>query len=383
MACQILAFNRLRNIQRIVLKSLFRKFDGLFLVTVVLPTLLAVLYYGFFASDVFISELRFVVRSPDKPASSGLGVILKSAGFSNAGDEIYVAQNYVRSRDALEELNGDNYMAKAYGSPAISVFDRFNPFGWNGTFEDLYKYYRGKVNIDHETVSSTTTLTVRAFTPQDAHRINTELLGQAEEIVNQLNERGRDDLIGFAQQEVDEAETASRNAGSALASYRNRSGVVDPEKQAAVQLEMISKLQDELIASQAQLLQLTTYTPKNPQIPVLRTRIRGIQREIDKQLGLVAGDRKSLAAAAEQYQRLQLESQFADRQFAAAMTSLQDARNEARRKQAYVERIVEPNVPDEALEPHRIRGILATLVLGLIAWGILTMLLAGVREHKD
>ena len=65
------------------------------------------------------------------------------------------------------------------------------------------------------------------------------------------------------------------------------------------------------------------------------------------------------------------------------MTSLQDARNEARRKQAYVERIVQPNLPDEAAEPRRLRGILATLIVGLIAYAIASMLLAGIREHKD
>ena len=64
------------------------------------------------------------------------------------------------------------------------------------------------------------------------------------------------------------------------------------------------------------------------------------------------------------------------------MVSLQDARNEAQRKQAYVERIVQPNVPDDALEPRRIKGVLATLVIGLVAWGVLSMLLAGVREHQ-
>src|SRR5690349_15086575 len=68
--------------------------NWLFLVTVVVPTLIAILYYGFIASDVYISESKFVVRSPDKPAVSGLGVILKSAGFANAGDELYAAQSF-------------------------------------------------------------------------------------------------------------------------------------------------------------------------------------------------------------------------------------------------------------------------------------------------
>jgi capsular polysaccharide transport system permease protein len=115
----------------------------------------------------------------------------------------------------------------------------------------------------------------------------------------------------------------------------------------------------------------------------LKTRIASLQRQIAEETSKVAGSQGSLAGTAAQYQRLSLESQFADKQLAAAMTSLTDAQNEARRKQAYVERISKPNLPDEALEPRRLRGILTTFVLGLIAWGILSMLLAGVREHQD
>jgi capsular polysaccharide transport system permease protein len=368
---------------RVLMKSFIKKINGLMVLTVIIPTALAVLYYGFFASDVYVSESRFVVRSPDKPASSGLGVILKSAGFSNSGDDIYVVQNYVKSRDALKALNSKNFIRNAYGAQNISIWDRYNPLGWDGSFEDLYKYYQGKVGVEHETVSSTTTMTVRAYNPEDAHKINLLLLQQAEELVNRLNARGRKDLIEFALREVEEAKEASRRAGSALASYRNQEGVVDPEKQATVQLQMISKLQDELITTQSQLLQLRTFTPDNPQIPVLRTRVKGLKKEIDEQLGRVAGNRRSLAATAEQFQRLQLESQFADKQLASAMASLQDSQNEARRKQAYVERIVSPSIPDEALEPRRLRGVIATFVLGLIAWGILSMLLVGIREHND
>ncbi|MBU2586617.1 MAG: hypothetical protein KJ872_00720, partial [Alphaproteobacteria bacterium] len=78
----------------------------------------------------------------------------------------------------------------------------------------------------------------------------------------------------------------------------------------------------------------------------------------------------------------QLRREFADKQLGIALASLQDARNEARRQQAYVERVSQPSLPDDAVEPRRLRGVLATLIIGLVAWGILTMLLAGVREHK-
>lgn len=365
------------------LKASLGKVRPLFLCVVVIPTVLSILYFGIFASNVYISESQFVVRSPDKQATTGLGMLLKTTGFGSSGDEIYAAQDFMLSRDALAALNRGNAFVRAYTAPTVSVFDRFGSFGTGYSFEDLYKYYKKKVDIRQDSTSSIVTLNVRAFTPRDAARFNERLLEMAEATVNKLNERGRQDLIRFAQREVDEAKAKSRAAAQALSVYRNQAGVVDPEKQATVQLQMVSKIQDELIATRTQLRELRAYTPQNPQIEILDVRAKGLAREIDEQLGLIAGDRKSLSSRAAQYQRLSLESQFADKQLASTMASLEEARNEARRKQAYVERIVSPNTPDEALEPRRLRGVLSTLILGLAAWAIISMLLAGMLEHKS
>jgi len=356
--------------------------DKLFLLAVVLPTLLAILYFGFFASDVYVSESQFVIRSPDKQSTTGLGVLLKSSGFSSADDEVYAAQDYVQSRDALRALNANDAVARAYGNEHVSIFDRFNPLGFSGSFEALYKFYQGKVGVGYDTSSAVATLTVRAFSPDDAYRFNSQLLALAEGLVNRLNTRGRRDMIEYASREVQDAQMAARNAAVALAAFRNNHGVVDPEEQAKAQLAMISKLQDELIGSRVQLEQLQSMAPENPQVPILRTRIAGLQNQIDQQMGRVAGDRRSLSASAVQYEKLELERELADKRVAAAMTSLQSAEDEAQRKQAYVERIAEPSRPDEAAEPRRLRGIFATFMLGLIAWGIAHLLLAGLREHR-
>lgn len=362
---------------------LLRRINPLFLATVALPTFIATIYFGFLASDVYVSQSQFVVRSPDKPAASGLGILLKSVGFSNAGDEIFITQDYIKSRDALKALNERGQVEEAFGNPSISMFDRFNPLGWNRSFEDLYDYYGKKVQVEHNSTSSITTLTFKAYRAQDAQRMNERLLELAEGLVNRLNTRGEVDLLGYAQREAREAEVEARRASQALAAFRNTQGIVDPEQQATAQLQLVSKLQDEVIGARLQLQQLQALAPENPQLPLLRTRIAGLSRQIDAELGRVAGGNRSLSASAVRYQRLALDREYADKRLAASMATLQEARNEARRKQAYVERIVQPNLPDEAQEPRRIRGIFATLILGLVAFGILTMLLAGVREHRD
>ncbi|TYK71969.1 hypothetical protein FSY45_23200 [Comamonas sp. Z1] len=365
------------------LKHRLSRINRLFLLTVAAPTVVATVYFGLMASDVYVSESRIVVRSPEKQVATGLGALLKGAGFSRAQDDSYTVRDYVLSRDALKEIDDALAVGKAFSSTSVDRVSRFGGLDFDTSFEALHRYFQKKVDVQQDSASSITTLTVRAYAAQDAQNINQKLLELSEGLVNRLNERGRQDLIRSAAVEVAEAEKKSKAAALALSEYRNAKGVVDPERQATVQLQQVAKLQDELIITKTQLAQLRTFTPQNPQIPALEKRASTLQAEMEVENIKVAGGERSLANKAAEFQRLALEREFADKQLATALASLEQARNEAQRKQVYIERIAQPSLPDIALEPRRLRSILATFVLGLVAWGVLSMLLAGVREHQD
>lgn len=357
--------------------------DRVLLILVAVPTLLAIVYFTFWASDVYTSESRFVVRSPERPARTGLGSLLQGTGFSKTQDDSHTVREFILSRDALQVLVERVKLKAAYGSKDVDVLSRFAGLDFDDSFEALHRYYQDKVDVQTDSSSSIVTLNVRAFTAQDAANANRILLEQSEELVNRLNERGRRDLVRYAQNEVVQAEKAAKLAALNLSNYRNAQNVVDPERQAAVQLQQVAKLQDELIATNTQLVQLQTFIPANPQIPALRNRSRTLQSEIAKETARVAGGTSSLANKAAGIQQLALETEFANKQLGSALASLEAARNEAQRQQVYLERIAQPSLPDVAQEPRRLRSVLAALVLGLVAWGILSMLLAGIREHQD
>ncbi|WP_228727376.1 hypothetical protein [Novosphingobium aureum] len=364
------------------LASLARR-HWLAVICVVIPGLLAGVYFAFVASDVYISESRFVVREPDKPAATGLGLILKGIGFSNSGDELMATREYILSRDALAALDRKGGFERAYRRPGVAWTDRFDPLGLSGTFEDLYDYYAGTVSVERDSTSGVAVLRVRAFTGADAARFNRRLLAMAERRVNAMNARGRSDLVRQGIAEVEVAKRRSLAAAQALGAYRDQRRVADPQQQGMVTLQLVSKLQDELVRSRTMLAQVRGLAPDNPQIPVLEQRVAMIAREIDREIASVAGSPASLAATSVEYQRLVLESEFADKQLAAAMTSLEQSRSEAARQQAYVETIAQPNLPDSPLEPRRLRGIVTVIVLGLVAWGIVHMVLAGLMEHRE
>lgn len=371
------------NFSLSAIKAKLLGMNCLFALTVAIPTSLAIIYYGLIASDVYISEAHFVVRSPEKQSSVGLGGLLSSvaSGFSKSLDDTHSVHDFMHSRDAMLDVNKTLPLRDVYGHS--DWFGRFNPLGLDDSNEALHRYYQKRVSIALDSTSSISILHVRAYSAEDAVRINERLLTIGEGLINKLNERGRQDLIQFASKEVNAAEDRSKTAAKTLSDYRTLKGVVDPEKQSSIQLQQISKMQDELIVTRTQLAQVESLSPENPQIPALRNRIASIQGEILSETNKVAGGNSSLARKAAEYQRLALDREFADKQLASAMVSLEQARNDAQRKQLYLERIVQASKPDVAVEPKRLRSIFSTFILGLVAYGILSMLFAGVREHQD
>jgi capsular polysaccharide transport system permease protein len=356
----------------------------LFVLTVLLPTLLATLYYGVVASDVYISESRFVVRRPDHSEPSALGSLLSGTGLGRSQDDTYSVHDYALSRDALRQLDSDLGLQKAYSASSVDLINRFPGLDWDRSFEAFFLYYVDHVSIDYDSTSAITTMQVRAFTPELARDVNERLLQMSEKLVNQLNERSRLDLVEVAEREVAKAEARDKQAGVELATYRAKGGVYDPDRESALQLDTVTRLREELRIVESQLGNLRQIAPSNPQVATLQAQASRLRASIaDESARVVGKGAGSLSAKSPVFYRLALEKEIADQQLAAAIASLDAARSEAARKQLYLERLVQPNLPDTAVEPRRLRSAFTVFVLGLVAWGVFSLLLAGVREHAD
>lgn len=365
------------------MKLHLRRIDALFVLTVLLPTLVAGLYYGLVASDVYISESRFVVRSPQRQAVTGLGALLQSTGFARSQDDTYSILDFVRSRDALSKLDEALKLRAAFSDPSIDAFNRFPGWDRDASFEALYKHYLKHVDVTYDTASSIAVLRVRAYTAEHAYQVNALLLQMGERLVNDLNSRSRNDLLVAARQEVTDAEERAKAAAVALSSFRARGGVFDPERQGNVQLQSTARLREELLAAETQLAQVRQVSPANPQIPGLQNRVELLRRAINDETARLVGRNSGPTAQSPVFDRLSLEKQFADRQLVAALAALDTARAEAQRKLLYLERLVQPSRPDSAMEPRRLRSVFTVFVVGLVLWGVVSLTVASVREHVD
>lgn len=355
----------------------------LLLLLVVVPTCAAALYYGLIASDIYISESRFLVRSPQHQEQSGVLSQLLGGGGSATRDETYAVHDYIVSRDALQELEQKLSVRRAFSATHADLFNRFPGLTRDQSFEEFYRYYGEHVGVDYDSASSISVLTVRAFTAQDAYQINNQLLEMSERLVNTLNDRSRHDLIEFADNEVKIASDKAKEASLALLSYRSSKSVFAPDQQAALQLTGVARLQDQLISTEADLAQISKLSPSNPQIAALESRAESLRHSIATEAAKVTSASGSLSAHSPQFERLTLELGFADKQLGVALAELEAARSQAQQKQLYLERVVQPNLPDKAMQPRRARSVFTVFMVGLICWGVARLLIASVREHMD
>lgn len=357
--------------------------DPLFWLCVVIPTFCLVIYYGLIASDVYTSESKFVIRSPNEQSVSGIGLALKNIGFNASSDDSYLVRDYLTSRDAVQNLKDGLNVQEKYSADTIDVVSRFGVIG-EPTFESFYEYLNKKISIVYDPASSISSLQVEAYTAEDAQKINEELLKMGEVVINRINTNAKNDILVAAENEVKEAQEASRQAAVSLAEYRVSNEVFNPEGQSTLLLQEISKLQDALIQTETQLTQARLLTPDNPQIKAMETRIQSLNKSIKEKSAQVTGARAgSLSNRSVEYQRLQLEKELVDRQLMSAMAAYEQAKNEFNKKQLYLETLAIPSLPDEATKPKRFRNVLSGFVFGLLLWGVLRLFVAGVREHND
>lgn len=354
-----------------------------FLVGVVLPVLVSAIYFFLIASDQYVSESRFVIKAPNQRSGqiSTFANLIQTTGLSGGQEQSNQVIDYVRSRSALQALSKEVPLGKVYASDSADFFSRF-PKPWQqDAREDLHDYYREKVVIGRDVDTGLVVLRTTAFDPKDAARINESLLRQSETLVNELNERARVSAISESESRVQEAEARAMAARKAMASYRNKAELVDPLKQAGGVVEIANRLISERAALEAQLSTLRRVTPDHPSIGALRERIASLTQEIDQQTARIVGGGNSISGKLPAYEALALEQELSSQLVMLARASLEQARTDALKQQFYLERVVDPNVPDLPEYPHAWRNVLTILGFALCLYFIAWMFIVGILEH--
>jgi len=358
----------------------------LFLVVVVVPTTLCAIYYLLIAAPLYVSEAEFVVHTRNQSQSMGLGSMLQSVGVSLGSEQetdAYEVQNYMVSRDAVDELVRKHQLRDILDRPEGDFLFRFPRLLESSNFESLYKSYQRFVDVNLDTQTGISSVRVRAFRPEDAQAVASALLVSGEGLINRLNDRAMADALAQSQRQVDEAEKRVVEVQTALTKFRNSERLVNPTQSSTAGVDLLYKLEEQLDELRAERGGLAAAAQDNPQLPAIDQRIAAYQNQIEGERARLAGQSSSIAPDVSEYERLTLERDLAAKTLEADFAGLETARLDARRQQLFLERVVSPNLPDRALEPYGLLTVFIVFISTLVAYVIISLIIAGLREHRQ
>jgi capsular polysaccharide transport system permease protein len=361
--------------------SLLRR-HWLFASTVCVPLALAILYYGFIASGQFISETRFVIRTSSHNDIGNLASFMQDQKISRASDETFAVAEYLKSRDILSSLVANTGLRAILSRPGADFVNRFPNFYSRDNLEELYEHFLGIVDVRIDAQSGIASLRVRAFQPDDAQTLATAMLNDAESLINHMNRRVFEDTIRLANTAVEEERAKFVDVENRLTQYRNTQNVVDPNKESAAALDRLGKMMVSLMQSESALSQEIAEAPLNPRIESLRASVASIREELAEQRAKISGSETSLVNKLSEFDQLMLDRELASRSLMAAVARYASARQDLLQQQYYLQTVVAPNLPDLALYPKRLWGILLTLGVSLCVFWIARSVLQNIMEHE-
>jgi capsular polysaccharide transport system permease protein len=355
----------------------------LFFVLVIIPTIFASIYYGIVASDVYISEAKYSVRSNSESGASGfLQSVISLGSPENSHEDTLIIQEYISSRDMLEELDKRLRLREHFSSNKLDVVSRMSH---NASTEDFLKYYRKMTEIDVDSSANIITIRTHSFDPQTSQNIAREIIGLSEKLVNKLSDRIVNDSLQFARSELENAEVLVRTANDKLTNFRSESHSIDPDQETSAVLGIITSMETQLASARAELTEMSNFMrADSPQMKVLRGKVNALSSQVKeerKRLNSGENSGKDYTKLIDGYAPLLLEQELTKLRYTSALTSLEAARIEAQSKQRYLISFVSPNIPDEALKPERLYSVLVILFGLSIMYAIGGLVWAAIKDH--
>lgn len=351
------------------------------LVVVGIPTLVATIYFGLFASDIYVSESRFAIRSAKSGSSTtGLAAILSSSVVSGGGQDTSVVADYTHSQDMLKRVSEKLDIARHYTSTDVDILSRLDD---DATQEEILDYFKEHVVMMRDTSSDVLTLKVRAFEPRIAQQLSELVIELNEELVNTLSSRIEEDALQTARDEVQRASEKVHEASSQITRFQNDNSSLNPAAESSAILGMVTGIETKLIEARAELSEKLAYMRESsPDVITLKNRVNALSRQLRLEKGrVVGGDGGQMNNLIESYQPLMLDQEMAQQQYASALTSLEVARIEAQRKKQYLITFIQPNLPDQALEPRRFSEIMTVMVFSFLLYLIGGLMWSALKDH--
>lgn len=343
-----------------------------------------VLYWGVLASDRYVSEAHVIVQHTDVASGQPTDFtgLLSSLGSASRQEQLQL-RDYLMSSDLLRVLDKRLGLRGHFADRRHDLLSRL----WDGGApqEIFYDYAQRRISVEFDDYAGVLVVRCQAFDPAMAEAMTRAMVQEGERYMNELMHRLARNQVEFLERQVALQATAAQQKRQKVVDYQNRHGLLSPQSTAESVTNLVSKLEAQLVDLQTRRSALTSYLAADSAAVVeLDAQIATTRRAMEAAAGRLAGaSGRGLNRNLDEFQRLQNDAQLATDLYNTALVALEKGRVEATRTMKMVSVLQAPSRPEYPAEPRRAYNILVCLLVTLALAGMVQLLLAIIRDHRD
>lgn len=354
----------------------------LYALLVIVPTLVVLGYSLLLASEGYSSQAQVMVERETSISTPELPIGNLIGNAPNKVDAL-VVKRFMRSPNMLSHLDARLNVLEHFSSDTIDWWHRL-PL--DATAEDRLAHFRDHLEIELDEESFVLDVQFTAYDPDYAKAIADELVERAERFVNEVNQDLARQKMAFAESEVDRAHERLTSASREIVRVQREHEMLSPETESRAASMVIGGLLQRLAQERAVLKSLEGYmSQRAPEVQSARRRVAALERQVaeERQKLVGAGAESGLNDLLLAYQDAEVNLMVATEVYKTAMATLESTRLEASRKVKYLVSIAPPSLPDDASHPRTVYWTLTVFVFANLAFFVLSLIIATVRDHRE
>jgi len=345
--------------------------------------LIVTTYYLGIKSELYESKTAFMVKNmTQSPTASSLGLsLLGMAGSSELQDSM-VVEEYLQSLDMYKQVDAKFHLTKHYKSEAIDFIERLPK---DATQENILTMYNKHLIIFYDEKSAILHLSFLHVNPKKAQEILKFLVKRVDYQINEFNKLRAKKELKFVQSEYKKAKIKMDEAAQNLEAYQNKHSLIDPTAEATSKSGIIAELEAQLSQKKLEYATKKRYLNNNNfELISLKNQIKEIKISIENAKKRLTGNKKGrLNKVVFAYEQLKMQMQFATEVYKNALLQLETTKIEVAKNDKTLTIVSKPNLPDGYAYPNKPRVFITILILTLLMYGIVSMLGAIIKDHKE
>lgn len=354
------------------------------IIRAILAASLLIMVYWLLASDRYVSESIVIIQNTEQAGvpSFDISTMLGSVGGISKPDQLLLREHLL-SVDMLKKLDAALDLRGHYSSTERDFASRM----WfrDASIEWFHQHYLSRVSVEYDDYAGVLRISAQAYDAATAQAIAAMLVKEGERFMNEMSHALARAQVDFLEKQVAFAQSQVLQASKALLDFQNQKGLASPKATLESIHAIIGKLEGQRTELQTQLAALPRNLDRqHPTRKSLLQSLEAVERQIaQEQAKLASTSGKPLNSLVEEEQLLQLDLTFKQDLYKTSLVALEKGKMDAARALKQVSVLQRPLLPEYAMQPRRIYGIVATLCITLLIIGIVNLLKAVILDHVD